>query len=81
MAKLIVVTDSMEYQTAIKNDNFNENIKLGKMQHNNKWKKKHAKWYVHQDYNGVKICVHLVEGWKSRYENWEQLLCRQKNDQ
>ena len=30
MAKLIVVIDSMEYQTAIKNDNFNENIKLGK---------------------------------------------------
>lgn len=51
------------------------------MQHNRKWKKKHAKWYVHQDYNGVKICVHLVEGWKSGYENWEQLLCRQKNDQ
>ena len=81
MAKLIVVIDSMEYQTAIKNDNFNENIKLGKCNIITNGKKKHAKWYVHQDYNGVKICVHLVEGWKSRYENWEQLLCRQKNDQ
>lgn len=39
MAKLIVVNDSMEYQAAIKNDNFNENIKLGKMQHNSEWKK------------------------------------------
>lgn len=81
MAKLIVVIDSTEYQTAVKNDDFNENIKLGKMQHNSEQKKKHAKWFVHQDYNGVKICLHLLEGWKGRRENWEQLICRQKNDQ
>lgn len=81
MAKLTVVIDSTEYQTAVKNDDFNENIKLGKMQHNSERKKKHAKWYVHQDHNGVKICLHLLEAWKGRCENWEQLICRQKNDQ
>lgn len=33
--------------------------------------KKHTKWYVHQDYSGVKICLHLVEDWKGKYVNWE----------